>query len=280
MTTIVVPLDGSVFAERAIRPAVSMAARLDQARVLLLHCAIDDVENAQRQLDDRASLFTEAVDVEVRIVDSDDPAAVILATAVAQPDGLICMATHGRGGLRAALLGSVAAAVVRESTQPIVLIGPNCRTVLLPDERGRLLACSDGSAASDSIIPTAITWCDRLKLEPWLVEVVGPDENPEPAHVPHPNREVEAAQTRLDVLATRLGTSTAPAGTKVLNGAPSSSITWFAEQLPAGLIAMTSTSRSGLARLTMGSVATEVVRHAPCPVLVTRPTHGDQQTDS
>ena len=35
---------------------------------------------------------------------------------------------------------------------------------------------------------------------------------------------------------------------------------------------MATHGRSGLTRITMGSVATQVVRHAPCPVLVTRPT--------
>ncbi len=181
MTTIVVPLDGSVFAERAIRPACSIAARLEQARVLLVSCAPDDIDAAQHELDDRARLYSEVVDIETRIVGGGDPAEVILAIAATEPDGMLCMATRGKGGIRAALLGSVSTEVVCRSTQPLVLVGPHCRTTLLPAERGRLLVCSDGSTLSDSIIPTAATWCDRLQLEPWLTEVVGPDEDPEPA---------------------------------------------------------------------------------------------------
>ena len=272
MTTIVVPLDGSAFAERALRPACSIAARLEHARVLLVSCAPDDLDAAQRQLDDRASLYSEVVDIETRIVDAGDPADTILATAASEPDGLLCMGTHGKGGLRAAVLGSVATEVICRSPQPVVLVGPQCRTTLLQAERGRLMACSDGSMLADSIIPTAATWCGRLQLEPWIIEVVGPDEDPEPAHRPHPNREVEAASVRLDKLATQLHAPTGPAHTKVLHGTSGSSITWFAERLPAALIAMATHGRSGLTRITMGSVANDVVRRAPCPILITRPT--------
>ncbi len=274
MTTIVVPLDGSVFAERAIRPACSLAARLEHARVLLVSCAPDDIDAAQHELDDRASLYSQVVDIETRVVGSGDPAEVMLAIAATEPDGMLCMATRGRGGLRAALLGSVSTEVVGRSTQPLVLVGPSCRTTLLRRERGRLLVCSDGSALSDSVVPTAATWCDRFQLEPWLTEVVGPDEDPEPAHLPHPNREVEAAKERLAVLATRLHTSAHGASTRVLHGDPSSSIAWFAERLPAALIALATHGRGGLTRITMGSIAADVVRQAPCPVLITRPTDG------
>ena len=204
MTTIVVPLDGSVFAERAIRPACSIAARVEQARVLLVSCAPDGGGEAQDHLDDRASLYREVVDIGTRIVDASDPAAALLAIAAEEPDGMLCMSTRGKGGLRAAVLGSVSTQVVCRSTQPLVLVGPACRTTLLPAERGRLLVCSDGSALSDSIITTVATWCDQFRLEPWLTEVVGPDENVEPSGEPPRNREVEAASARLDVLATRL----------------------------------------------------------------------------
>ncbi len=272
MTTIVVPLDGSAFAERAIRPACSIAARLEQARVLLVSCAPDDFDAARHELDDRARLYSEVVDIETRIVGNGDPAEVILAIAATEPDGMLCLATRGKGALRAAVLGSVSTEIVCRSTQPLILVGPHCRTTLLPAERGRLLACSDGSDFSDSIIPVAATWCDRLQLEPWLTEVVGPDEDPEPAHRPRPNREVEAAKARLAALATRWHTPTSRTRTRVLHGAPGRSIPWFAERLPAALIALATHGRGGLTRLAMGSVATEVVRHAPCPVLITRPT--------
>jgi nucleotide-binding universal stress UspA family protein len=271
MTTIVVPLDGSSHAERALRPACSIAARIESARVLLVQCHPDDVDLAQRTLDDRARLYEDVVDVDTRLVEAGDPVEVLLATAEAEPDATLCMATRGRSGIRAAVLGSVANEVVCRTTQPIVLVGPWSTTALLPAEHGRLLVCSDGSDFSDRIIPTAAEWSERLGLEPWLTEVVRPDEDPEPADRPHPNREVEAATQRLETLATQLGPSTPGANIEVLHGAPGRSIPSLAERLPAALIAMATHGRSGLTQLAMGSVATEIVRHAPCPVLITRP---------
>lgn len=272
MTTIVVPLDGSPFSERALRPACSIAARLPDSRVLLVTCTPDDVDRSQHQLDDRARLYSDVVEVETRLVGNGDPALAILAVVASEPDAMLCMATHGRGGIGSTVLGSVAKQVVCRSPQPLVLVGPQCRTALLPAERGRLLVCSDGSTLADSINPIAADWCERLQLEPWLAEVVPPDEYPEAAHRPARNRQVDAATTHLAKLSARLGTSGAPAQWEVLHGTPSRAIAGFAERLPAALIGIATHGRSGLTRITMGSVATDVVRHAPCPVLITRPT--------
>ena len=271
MTTIVVPLDGSPHAERALRPACSIAARIESARVLLVQCRPDDVDLAQRTLDDRARLYSDVVDVDTRLVEEGDPVEVLLATAATEPDATLCMATRGRGGIGAAVLGSVANEMVCRSTQPIMLVGPQSATALLPAEHGRLLVCSDGSDFADRIIPTAAEWSERLRLEPWLTEVVGPDEDPEPADRPHPNREVDAATQRLATLAARMDPSAAETNIEVLHGAPGRSIPSLAERLPAALIAIATHGRSGLTRLAMGSVATEIVRHAPCPVLIVHP---------
>ena len=272
MVTVVVPLDGSEFAERALRPACALAACLEDARVLLVTCAPDDAAVVQAHLDDRAGLFAAAVEVDSRIVEDAEPADGILQTLSSVPDALLCMATHGRGGLRTAVLGSVAEQVVCRSSEPLVLVGPACRTVLQVGERGRLLVCSDGSAFSASIIPAAASWGARLRLESWVTEVVAPDEEVASPGEPVRNRQVEAASARLDQLAAQLGTPTSMARPKVLHGTPvSRSIVGFAGQLPATLIAMATHGRTGLARTAMGSVAADVVRHAPCPVLVTRP---------
>lgn len=277
MINVVVPLDGSEFAERALRPACALAARLKDACVLLVSCAPDDSAVVQAHLDDRAGLFASVVDVDTRILDDVDPAEGILHTVTSAPDALLCMATHGRGGLRTAVLGSVAEEVVSRSSEPLVLIGPGCRTALLPREIGRLLVCSDGSAFSDTIIPAAASWAERLSLEPWVAEVVAPDEEVAFPGQPVRNRQAEAASARLDELVARLETSTTAGWAKVLHGTPASrSIAGFAGRLPAALIATATHGRTGLARTAVGSVAAEVVRHAPCPVLVTRPASADR----
>ena len=104
MPTFVVPLDGSSFAERALRHAAALAARhasgSGRGRVLLVACTWPEDPPIEARLQDRADLLRGLVDVEVRIMDGADPVEGILSTLDAGPDRTLCMATHGRGGLR------------------------------------------------------------------------------------------------------------------------------------------------------------------------------------
>ena len=271
MTTFVVPLDGSECAERALHPACALAARADGGRVVLVTCAGGRDRASDAYLDDRAALLGGVADIAVRVVD-DTPADGILAAVSDEPGARLCMATHGHGGLRSVVLGSVAEQVVCRSTDPLVLVGPRSRAVLLPGERGRMAVCHDGSDHAAAIVGPAATWARRFGLAPWLVEVAGPDEVVAFADDPARHRQVEAATAGLARLAEIMADRGVPTGQRVLHGADTSAaITRFAVSLPACLLAMATHGRSGLARVTLGSVAMAVVREAPCPVLIVRP---------
>jgi nucleotide-binding universal stress UspA family protein len=273
MTTVVVPLDGSAFAERAIRPACGIAARFPAGRLLLLTCNPTNVPRAWEHLRDRARLFSGVIDVDIDVVEGPEPADAIVRAVASRAAAVLCMASHGRGGLRAAVLGSVAEEVVCAYEGPVVLVGPTCHTALLPGEAGRMVVCSDGSTFSDGVIPVASAWATDLGLQPWLVEVVSPDEIPAPPEQPVRNREEEAALQRLERLGARVEDPELSPQIEVLHGPSASrSIADFATRLPASLIAMATHGRAGLARTALGSVATEVVRRAPCPVLAVRPS--------
>lgn len=56
----------------------------------------------------------------------------------------------------------------------------------------------------------------------------------------------------------------------VLTGSPVDEITRFAKEQTIDLIIVPTHGRTGLRRLVMGSVAEGIIRHASCPVLVTR----------
>lgn len=271
MPTFVVPLDGSECAERALRPACALAARAEGGRVVLVTCAHGSDRASDAYLDDRAALLGDVVDIEVQVVE-DRPADGILAAVAAETDALLCMGTHGHGGLRSVVLGSVAEQVVCRSTEPLVLVGPRSQAVLLPGERGRMAVCYDGSDHAAAIAGPAAAYARRLGLTPWLVEVVAPDEVVAFADQPARNRQVEVATAGMARIAGLLGDQGAAVEQQILHGADTSrSITRFAVSLPASLLAMATHGRSGFARVTLGSVAMDVVRHAPCPVLVVRP---------
>lgn len=58
---------------------------------------------------------------------------------------------------------------------------------------------------------------------------------------------------------------------EVRRGGPAEAICRFAADERCDLVVMSTHGRTGLTRLIMGSVAEEVLRHAPCPVLLVRP---------
>ena len=67
------------------------------------------------------------------------------STPGASAGALVCMTTHGRGGVTRAVLGSVAEAVVRGSDGPVLLVGPWIRSDWTLPAEPTLLAGFDGS---------------------------------------------------------------------------------------------------------------------------------------
>ncbi len=95
--------------------------------------------------------------------------------------------------------------------------------------------------------------------------------------VPLPEAERQENVRYLDELAARLrGQGLTVAGAHA-EGAPAAAIVATAHACDADLIALTTHGRTGLERLLLGSVAEEVLRHAPCPLLVVRVT-GEQDS--
>ena len=62
---------------------------------------------------------------------------------------------------------------------------------------------------------------------------------------------------------------------RVVSGRPAQAIIRYANDNEIDLVVMGTHGRSGLAHLTMGSVAEQVLRGSPCPVLVLGPKDGE-----
>jgi nucleotide-binding universal stress UspA family protein/predicted transcriptional regulator len=142
---ILVPLDGSALAERALPAASEIAApgatltlvrvaswpersRGDGAanRIRENEAAAFRVALAQSYLDRMAeTLAGDDLNIETQVIVSESKGSVghhlAVATATANVDAVV-MSTHGRGGMTGWLLGSVADEVVRSVDRPVLLV--------------------------------------------------------------------------------------------------------------------------------------------------------------
>jgi nucleotide-binding universal stress UspA family protein len=107
-------------------------AHLPSGSTVLLQ---DPHEEATAQLRDLVpDTFHDAWDVEVA---SGDPADTIIRIAAERHADLIVMGTHGRTGLRHALLGSVAEKVVRTAPCPVLICRSPRMSVRVSSRRGQ-----------------------------------------------------------------------------------------------------------------------------------------------
>ncbi len=100
-------------------PAISLAA--DRGQVIeTARAAVED------QLRELAAHHFPGMEVGVRAAFSTDAAEAIDNFAQDRGVDFIVLSTRGRSGLGHALFGSVSGAVVRRSTVPVIVVGPEC----------------------------------------------------------------------------------------------------------------------------------------------------------
>ncbi len=135
--TIVWATDGSELADRAL-PYVKELARANGSRIVAVHAnellrgrfggaplladEPDVREGIERQIEE---LKADGFDVELKVANgtSDTPELIAHAAREVEAD-LIVLGTHGHGGFKSAVLGSVARGLLHTSTCPVLAIPP------------------------------------------------------------------------------------------------------------------------------------------------------------
>ena len=260
VTTFVVPLDGSPSTERAARIAATLAGSCDWEVEIVLAAVTSRRAAAATEL---AYLAEElhAPRVRCEVIPGDDVSADLKQVVTAAPAPVICMTTHGRGRAGGAIIGSTAEQLLRGVEVPFLLVGPHCDDDW-SIESTRLLACLDESPVSDAVLHPASEWCRALGLELWLAEVFPPFDFASTLSAwRYTDQVAEHVRAKLPLVRTVSGWSRHPAD----------EILHLRASVSACMIAMGTHGRSGLARVTLGSVTMAVVRGAPCPVLTIRP---------
>jgi nucleotide-binding universal stress UspA family protein len=275
---ILVPLDGSPFAERAL-PYATVLCRATGAQLALVRAAFASVPTTNaaaarmaaarlkvvtQEAEEYLSLLAQRIEAEGRAplaqVRVGAPATVVLEEAARLGVDLITMTTHGRAGPGRVLFGSVANELVHRATVPILLIPPQAKSPWMVDHSPRVLVPLDGSGHAEIALRPAADLANAFHAEILLVRTADHGAESE-------------AQGYLDQIANSLRSEARMVRYLVLQGQPAPAILRAANEEHAAVIAMATHGRTGIAQLVMGSVAEAIVHSATTPILIVRPTN-------
>jgi nucleotide-binding universal stress UspA family protein len=276
VTTVLLPLDGSTFAERALPAAAWLAGRL-RADIFLISAIDSEDQRAAREdylteVADRLSSFElgETVVVPWSVVVDRDPAGAIHESRLRLGDAVVCLATHGRGR-SAALIGSVAVEVVARGHDPLILVGP---LVADPVVGTGVVACADEQPESARLVLRAVEWGTRLD-EPVVAIVVAepvpPPVRDRPAHrLFGPDGDVDAYVAALIAPVHATNPLADLRGTVVWDPvSPSDGVISYVGDQPAALVVVGSRLHHRLGHPVFGHTSAAIVHSCPSPVLVT-----------
>lgn len=296
---VMVPLDGSTFAEAALPLARAVVDPTDGAtlRLVTVHEPVPTFAQADWEASAREWSEHYLSEVTRRLGDSSrstiesavlsGSVAVELEKEAEEGVDLLVMATHGRGMLSRAWLGSVADHFVRHSPCPVLLTRPekpadDGETAVPTEvpEIDQILVALDGSDFSETVLPQAERLAELFGAGITLVQVIAyPLEIASP-YLPHTvqmNQQVveeakATAHSYLEDVAARLREKGIDADAHVeVDTQAGHGILRAAEDTGVDLIAMATHARTGVKRTFLGSTADKVVRGAQQPVFLHRP---------
>jgi nucleotide-binding universal stress UspA family protein len=290
---IVVPLDGSGLAERALAPA-RVLARSSEAVLYFVRVATPRLmavpadpsmgalypeqvlaearEDSQDYLRSLTGVCTaDELDVRAEVRDGDVAGALVDAARESNAR-LIVMSSHGYSGVRRWLLGSVAEKVLLAAPCPVWVV----RAPALPRH---LLITLDGSRLAEEVVVPALAVARACQARVTLLRVV-PELNPgDIAELDKLERGMgqryveemnDDAAGYLAHVADLFGDAVVPIDTAVRVGSAAEAILDFAEHNGVDLVAMTTHGRTGLRRWIYGSVTQKVLHQLPVSMLVAR----------
>ena len=292
---LLVPLDGSRLAESVLPAAVMLAHKLG-ASVTLVHIIEKDAPHevhGERHLTTFAEaepyleriareVFPEgvAVDWHVHTAEVEDITQGIVEHIEELHPDLIVMCTHGSGGLRDVLFGSIAQQVVASSTIPVLLIQPgeeeqppqvfDCTRMLVP---------LDGATAHEHGLAAAIELARACSSRVYLLLVVPTADTlsgPPAATgrmLPSATRAVlemacESGEDYLTAVAEQRSAQGLAVEVTLRRGDEAESIVRTAQELEAGVIVLGTHGKKGIDAFWAGSIAPRIVTLSALPLLL------------
>jgi len=286
---ILVPLDGSNLAELALAYAEELATAFN-SEVVLLYVSEPKEEQYrpmhQLYLEEVAKRVREHVKKRAQIKTAlltGEAAEEIINYAQKNRVSVIIMASHGRSGITAWVMGSVAGNVLQATEIPVLLIGVSKPSRKAPPKRlvERVLLPLDGSERGEVAVPYVKKLIDKLGAEVILFGVVAAGQHIRTVggldYILYPEAELELvkaeAREYLERVYRRLkGRKEALRVELKVSDDIAGEVIKFADKTKASLIAISAHGHSGIEKWVFGSVANKIVQASKIPVLVVRAT--------
>ncbi len=246
--------------------ATTDALETEDAALALHRSALAAAEHELRSV--RSDLVIEPVLLRGR------PASLIVDEARAMPADLVVIGHRGHGLWESALLGSVSAEVVDHAPCPVL--------VARDDRIGPVILADDGSTHARAA-ESMMTECPLFAGLPITVVSVVEDGFPDAvavapllytdaieAYALGALTEKKTVEADCQAAVQRLRDAGLDAEAVVREGDPAHEIVAVARARQAGVIVIGTRGQTGLRRLILGSVARNVLLHAPCSVLIVR----------
>ncbi len=286
---ILCPTDLTTESDEALRYAIALA-RAYEAKLMLLYCrepgsVVEWASSSQTARLFELSLFTyldanefKALDWEGIVTQGDDKGLAITTEAARRNADLIVMRSRRRPRA-AVLLGSTAEKVARTAPCPVLVTHPSEREwvglTTSQIDLQRVLVAYEASSDADLALNYGVSLAQEYQVEVHLLHIISDAEYAQEPEVAgssaEPESSYEIAARRLrqampkevflwcDIVAT------------VRRGQPANEILAYAKEHEIDLICMGASGKGFSLEKLFGSTVDRVLRHAPCPVLVSRP---------
>jgi nucleotide-binding universal stress UspA family protein len=265
---LLVPLDGSAFAEQAL-PLAEALCRAFNARLTLVSAIPENVPYLSQTagwLRERDISADYAIG-EGSVVD----ATCTLVDAIGVD--LVVTSTRGRSGIRHWLSGGVASRIVQSIDRPVLLVQSEPQEGRPTPRIKRLLVSLDGSEFAEWVLPYARVLAEAFQGEMLLLSV---PEVPEASRFGAAVEQVETLRAQaevetwqyLDGILAWMHDSCPMVQAIVTGSRPASTIVDVSQSEHVDLIMMATHGRGGLDRLWMGSVTERVVQQTELPVFI------------
>lgn len=297
---VLVAVDGSVGSKAAVRQVGQLLAP-GQDQICLYYsppairfpaaaAPTDEVQQQMRQkltdavFDDASQMLPVALRAGVqKIIGAHAPKEGILAAADECGADLIAVGARGVGPIAEMLLGSVSNHIVRHAEVPVLVVRGTTEST--PFNKVLVTCAGEGHAPLAKIVsqftfPTGTVGRVMRVIEPMFVgqlpewlETMARDADTEPmaqAWIREHDQERQAANTALQTARANYPAAFASAEPIVAEGYPADEILKVVSREQPQLLVMGARRLDTMTRLLIGSTSENVLRHAPCSVLIVR----------